>query len=84
MTTERKAFSLGALKNNRKRKIGGRYQLKRFSVGDVLMWCGARAKVVSRDIEKKQIVLHLLDSAESQTAIMDDLLYEFVEACPAR
>lgn len=77
-------ISLGGLKNKNKRVIGGKYHLQRFSVGDTFLWCGMKVRVVSRDMEKKEVWVWILDEARTEPIKMDDLLYEFVEECPPR
>jgi hypothetical protein len=76
--------NLASLRNKNKRIIGQKYQLQRFSVGDVFLWCGMKARVLQRDMEKKEVWVWFLEAARTEPVKMDDLLYEFVEECPPR
>lgn len=77
-------MSLGGLHNKNKRVVGGKYHLQRFSQGDVFLWCGMKARVIKRDMERREVAVWILDQDRTEVIKMDDLLYEFVEECPPR
>lgn len=79
-----RGFNGNSLNSKSKRVIGGKYHLQRFSVGDIFLWCGMKARVLKRDMEKREVAVWILMEDRTEVVKMDDLRYEFVEECPPR